>query len=70
MISDHTFDDWARELIELQKKYPEIARKCCYHDYFKDFEGSGFGLPLWDNWGARKALVILDYHACQKKDGN
>jgi NAD-dependent DNA ligase len=47
VISDHTFDRWSAELVELQEKYPEIADKCIYAKEFKDFDGSsGFDLPF------------------------
>lgn len=47
VIDDYTFDLWSKELVELQKKYPEIAKRCIYHEEFKDFDGStGFDLPF------------------------
>jgi NAD-dependent DNA ligase len=47
IISDHTFDIWAKELSDLQHKYPDIAKECIYADEFKDFDGSsGFDLPF------------------------
>lgn len=46
LISDYTFDKWARELAELQESNPEIAKQGVYAEYFKDFNGeSGFSLP-------------------------
>ncbi|MFX3623092.1 MAG: hypothetical protein ACE3JP_03345 [Ectobacillus sp.] len=30
IISDHTFDQWSKELVELQEKYPAISK------YLKD----------------------------------
>jgi hypothetical protein len=48
IISDHTFDKWCAELVELQEKYPEIADKCVYAEEFKGFDGSsGFDLPFY-----------------------
>lgn len=49
-IPDSTYDKWAKELAELQQKYPEISDKCPYAKEFKKWgEGgnySGFNLPL------------------------
>lgn len=46
LVSDHDFDRWARELVELQEKYPEESEKVRYYREFKDFDGSsGFDLP-------------------------
>lgn len=46
IISDYQFDMWAKELVELQEKYPEDSKKARYYDEFKDFDGSsGFDLP-------------------------
>lgn len=45
--SDHKFDEACRELVDLQRRFPEIAAECVYHEYFRDFDGStGFDLPL------------------------
>lgn len=47
VVSDSKWSKWAKELVELQDKYPEIAKRV---PYAKDFEG-------WDgNSGA-----YLDY---------
>ena len=49
VISDHTFDEWSMELVELQKKYPDIAKDCVFAEAFKDFDGSsGYDIPLGD----------------------
>jgi NAD-dependent DNA ligase len=50
VISDATFDRWARELAALQLENPEIAQEGVYADEFADFFGSitGFNLPLSD----------------------
>lgn len=61
-IPDETFDRWSRELVELQEKYPDIAKKCVYHKYFKDFDGSsGFDLPYDLPEVRRKAIQLLNY---------
>lgn len=46
LVSDDTWSSWARELVELQEKYPNIARRVDYHEGFIGFDGStGFDLP-------------------------
>lgn len=60
IISDHKWQEWAKELCELQIKYPKIAEQCYLHEYFKDFDGStGFNLPLTEPWVVRKAQQLL-----------
>lgn len=62
LISDHTWAEWAKELYDLQEKYPEIADECIYAEAFSEFEPStGYNLPLDDRWGNRKARQLLDY---------
>ena len=62
LITDHTFDAWARELTELQRQWPEVAGGCVYAEAFKDFDGStGFDLPLHDPWVMSKAAKLLEY---------
>lgn len=46
IISDDTWNKWAKELVQLQKTYPEIADTVIYAEEFRDFDGStGFDLP-------------------------
>ena len=46
IIDDHTFDRWAKELVELQELCPEEARKARFHEEFLEFDGSsGYDLP-------------------------
>lgn len=60
IITDHTFDMWSVELVNLQKQYPEEAAKVCYADAFKDWDGStGAFLPLTDPWVVNKAEQLL-----------
>lgn len=40
LISDKDWDMFAKELVELQKQYPDIASKVIYADEFKDFDGT------------------------------
>jgi hypothetical protein len=60
IISDYKWSEWAKELCDLQTKYPEIAEKCYLHDGFRDFDGStGFNLPLTEPWAISKAQQLL-----------
>jgi NAD-dependent DNA ligase len=46
IISDYNFDYWAKELVDLQAKYPEESKQARYYEEFIDFDGSsGFDLP-------------------------
>ena len=60
IISDHKWNEWAKELCELQTKYPKIAENCWLHEYFKNFDAStGFDLPLNHPWAINKARYLL-----------
>lgn len=62
IISDETWGRWAKELVELQNTYPEIAEQCVYADDFRGFDNStGFNLPLHDEWATRKAMQLLKW---------
>ncbi len=63
IISDNQWSAWAKELVELQKAYPEIAKKVAYAEDFKDFDGStGFDLPLDDEWVIIKATELYKFN--------
>ena len=63
IVSDSQWSTWAKELDELQKKYPNIARQCVYSEDFDNFDPStGFNLPLDDPWAVRKARYLVDLH--------
>lgn len=60
IISDYTWSKWAKELVELQKTYPDTAKSCVFAKEFEDFDGStGFNLPLENPWGVSKAWQLL-----------
>ena len=60
VISDRQFDLWAKELVQLQTDYPDIADSVIWADAFKGFDGStGFDLPIKDKWVMAKAKNIL-----------
>ncbi len=65
IISDRQWDKWARELAELQRKYPEISKKVIWYEAFKDWDAStGAFLPITDEWVVSKAQYILKI--CEK----
>lgn len=61
IVPDAIYDQWAKELAELQQEHPDIAFEGIYADAFKDFSESvtGFNLPLSDPWVISKGLYIL-----------
>lgn len=66
-IDDHKFDEWAKELAELQKKHPEIAEKCIFAEAFRSFTGStGYDLPYDNEWVQAKALQLLEIQRSEK----
>lgn len=69
IISDAKWSEWAFELAELQRKYPEIAKNCFRAEEFKNFDGSsGFNLPLDDAWAVNKARQLLRMEKQTKGD--
>ena len=59
IITDRQFDEWGYELVELQKKYPDIAKRICFTEAFKDWDAStGAFLPLKNKWVIRKAKQL------------
>ena len=60
LITDRQFDEWGRELVQLQRDNPNIAKRICFAEAFKDWDAStGAFLPLQDEWVCRKANQIL-----------
>lgn len=59
IIPDTKWDEWARELVQLQKDYPEISKEVRWYEYFEDWDAStGAFLPLKDEWVIKKAKEI------------
>lgn len=64
IVSDITWSHWGLELVELQKKYPDIAEKVVYADAFRNWDAStGFNLPINDEWVLSKAQYLLRLHS-------
>lgn len=60
IISDAQWSEWAEELEQLQKDYPEISSKVRFYDIFKDFDHStGSDLPLDDPRMTNVALHLM-----------
>lgn len=59
IVPDTKWDEWARELVQLQKDYPEISKEVRWYEYFEDWDAStGAFLPLKDEWVIKKAKEI------------
>jgi hypothetical protein len=59
IISDHTWNKWAVELVNLQKKYPEIAEKVIYSEQFMDWDGSSGAYFTYDESTIYRAKFLL-----------
>ncbi len=58
IIDDKTWDTWARELVELQKQYPELSNNVSYAETFKDWDASTGAFLKFDNWVKEKAMKL------------
>ena len=59
LVTDKKWDEWARELVELQKNYPTISKQVIWYDAFSDWDAStGAFLPLDDDWVIKKAMQL------------
>ena len=68
IVSDKTWDKWAKELVQLQKDNPEISKQVIWYDAFKDWDAStGAFLPLTDTWVVRKATQIAELNGIYLK---
>jgi len=71
IISDKKWDEWARELVQLQKDYPDISEKVIWYEAFKDWDAStGAFLPLKDEWVINKAKYLLKLNFKNFKNSN
>ena len=60
IISDKQFDEFAKELVQLQKDYPQISKDVIFYNAFENWDGTtGFDLPLEDPWVVQKANQLL-----------
>jgi NAD-dependent DNA ligase len=64
LITDHQYDAWARELMQLQRDYPAIASECIEAEAFANLSEttSGFDLPIY-GWVQTVAERLVRYHS-------
>lgn len=54
IVSDFKFNEWAHELVDLQRDYPDVAKEVIWAEAFEGWTGdSGSQLPLNDPWVVR-----------------
>lgn len=59
LVEDSKWSKWARELVDLQRSYPDISKRVPYYESFKDFDAStGFDFK-YDEKTKRKAEMLL-----------
>lgn len=60
IISDKQWDAWAKELVDLQKQYPEESKRVIWYEAFKDWDAStGAFLPITDEWVIQKSKYLI-----------
>ena len=63
IISDYTWSKLAKELYDMQKANPDVAKETEFYDIFEDFDYStGSNLPMDHEWGNSIALRLMKYH--------
>lgn len=68
IISDHTFDKWSKELVELREKHPEEYHASVYAQEFYEFDGSsGYDLPYGYPDIQNAGLRLLQYQKSRNK---
>ena len=68
IISDKQWDEWARELRDLQNQYPEISKQVTLYEYFKDWDAStGAFLPITESWVIVKARQVAGINEKKEK---
>ena len=60
LINDKKWDEWARELRDLQNQYPDISKRVQMYEDFKDWDAStGAFLPIKQDWVIQRAKWLL-----------
>lgn len=63
IISDYAWSKLAKELYDMQKANPDVAKETEFYDIFEDFDYStGSNLPMDHEWGNSIALRLMKYH--------
>ena len=67
IVTDAKWNEWAKELVQLQEEHPEESSKVIWFDNFKDFDGStGMDLPIKDPWVKNKAQQLINNRELKK----
>ena len=68
IISDKQWDEWARELRDLQNQYPEISKQVTLYEHFKDWDAStGAFLPITESWIVMRARQVAGINEKKEK---
>ena len=67
IVSDAQWSKWAKELEQLQKKYPKTAKRVPYHSQFIDWDGSSGAFLQFDDKIVGTANYLLDMRDAKKK---
>ena len=70
IIDDSTWDKWAKELVSLIHKYPDIAKKSPYYEQFKDWTGDTASTFIFDDTIANRARLCYFCHFGRKPSEN
>lgn len=71
IVSDSTWSKWAKELVDLQEKYPKESKSAPYYEQFIDFDGStGMDLTIPDDFIVNRANYLLSMRKPLKSTGN
>lgn len=69
IISDHSWQEFAQELADLQNKHPDHCKINWFDAEFEGWDGtSGYDLPLRHPWVYGKAQQILSFHKQEMKN--
>ena len=60
IVSDSKWIQWAKELVELQNKYPQEAKEVVYNDQFQAFDGSTGAFFMYDDFIIYRANYLLN----------
>lgn len=63
IVSDSTWSKWAKELAELQAKYPNMSKRIPYAKEFADWDGSTGAFLEFDDATVQRAERLLEISA-------
>ena len=61
IVDDATWSKWAMDLVELNEKFPALAKKGKYASQFKDWDGSSGVHLKYDKKTKEKAMMLLEW---------